>query len=388
MQKVALCAGGAGLLLTCAAAEALVVADYQDDFQGPQPAAGWAYLWNANGPVGDPAHYVPLSYDAANGRYETEANGAYPDAAPGSYTAAGPDLLHPGQGSQQNAIERFVLAAYTVSADDIAAAGGNQATVTGGFFSVGDSDDGLHAIVYVNGTVIVPTTILPPEQTFPELSLPLGTVNAGDTIYVSIGSRGNDSGDTLTLDFSIELSAGSAPALVNGLSRRSHGAAGEHMLVLPLSGVPAVEPRRNSAGDQIILMFTQEIEAVDGSIDCGQEIVIDQGTCFGAFVFSNSVIVSATAGENVCVTVTVSGLRAAGGGDALIGDADLTFVSHAGDINSDSSVNLLDLQVIKNGLFGAVSASSFLLDVNGDGVINLLDLQTVKNNLFQPAACP
>ena len=49
----------------------MVVADYQDDFNlTTDPAArnGWSYHWNANGPLGNPANYVPLAVE--NGQYE------------------------------------------------------------------------------------------------------------------------------------------------------------------------------------------------------------------------------------------------------------------------------------------------------------------------------
>ena len=51
------------LVLVAAFAQAVqadVVADYADDFSYPAPAPGWSYLWNANGPIGTAANYVPL----------------------------------------------------------------------------------------------------------------------------------------------------------------------------------------------------------------------------------------------------------------------------------------------------------------------------------------
>src|SRR5205814_6049004 len=43
------------------------IADYQDEFNTSAPAAGWSYLYNANGPLGNPANYVPLT--ASGGKY-------------------------------------------------------------------------------------------------------------------------------------------------------------------------------------------------------------------------------------------------------------------------------------------------------------------------------
>jgi hypothetical protein len=55
-----------------------------------------------------------------------------------------------------------------------------------------------------------------------------------------------------------------------------------------------------------------------------------------------------------------------------------------GSVSDDADVNLLDLQAIKNVLFGAIVGGTFCRDVNVDGAINLLDLQPVKSNLFRP----
>ena len=40
----------------------VAVADYRDDFQGPSPAAGWQYLWNDSGEIGDAANYSAMQY--------------------------------------------------------------------------------------------------------------------------------------------------------------------------------------------------------------------------------------------------------------------------------------------------------------------------------------
>src|SRR5687768_4494811 len=123
-----------------------VVADYVDDFSYPAPAPGWSYLWNANGAIGSTANYAPLVADGATpARYETQNQtpDQFPDDAPGSSLSATPTTLTPGQGTNQsgNAIERHVIAAYTFTADDIAANG--QDLVLDDFsFAVSPNSDG------------------------------------------------------------------------------------------------------------------------------------------------------------------------------------------------------------------------------------------------------
>ena len=201
-----------------------VVADYVDDFSYPAPAPSWSYLWNANGPIGTAAHYVPLVADGATpARYQTQNQtpDQFPDDAPGSSLSATPTTLAPGQGTNQsgNAIERHVIAAYTFTADDIAA-NGQQLVLDGFSFAVGpNSEGGVTARMYLNDFPLIAGQPLDAGfgwdvgMTGP---LALGPVNAGDTFYVAIGADGmatlppfgpggSDVGDVITVDYSLRL---------------------------------------------------------------------------------------------------------------------------------------------------------------------------------------
>jgi hypothetical protein len=198
-----------------------VVADYHDDFTYSAPAPGWSYLWNKNGPIGTAANYVPLVADAAaSGRYETEDNtpDAFPDAAPGSSASATNTTLIPGQGGAQNALERYVIAGYTISAADIASNGEQLVLDLYSFTVPLTSEDGITAKVYKNDILFIDRQ-LPPGTVFtyqtPDPNggpIPLGPFAAGDTLFVAIGSNGiapfgngTDAGDALLVDYSLVL---------------------------------------------------------------------------------------------------------------------------------------------------------------------------------------
>jgi hypothetical protein len=202
-----------------------VVADYQDDFSYPAPASGWSYLWNANGPIGTAANYVSLVPDApALARFETQDQtpDAFPDAPPGSSASATALALVPGQGTAQNSAERYAIAAYTISAADVAA-NGDQLILDFYRFAVSaDSADGVTAKLYKNDILLIDRP-LPPGLEFTVDTpapnggpIPLGPFAPGDTLYVAIGSDGiaplppvggggTDTGDVLELDYSIVL---------------------------------------------------------------------------------------------------------------------------------------------------------------------------------------
>jgi len=55
------------------------------------------------------------------------------------------------------------------------------------------------------------------------------------------------------------------------------------------------------------------------------------------------------------------------------------------DINSDSSVNVIDLQLLINAILAMSSGSSY--DANGDGSVNAIDLQYLYNAILTGGSC-
>jgi hypothetical protein len=150
---------------------------------------------------------------------------------------------------------------------------------------------------------------------------------------------------------------------------------------LPLANAAAIEPRQSGAAPKLVLDFTTPPVAIDGSINCGQEIQITNGSCTSVAISGKSLVIDASFNRNACVTAAVANLI------DLTGDTDVQFVTLEGDVATGPGVNLLDLQAVKSVLFQPVAPGSFLSDVNVDGSINLLDLQVIKGNLFTAAGC-
>jgi hypothetical protein len=177
----------------------------------------------------------------------------------------------------------------------------------------------------------------------------------------------------------IQPALADSPSVIHVVSRRQHAAAGAFDLNLPTAGA-AREPRQNGANPQMIWKFSAPPTAIDGAIDCGQEVIVTNGTCHAAGVSGNDLTLTLTYAKNTCVTVSLVGIA------GLTGPSSITVSTQEGDLNADSSVNLLDLQAVKDKLFQPVGIGTFTADVNLDGAINLLDLQAVKSNLFQNTA--
>ena len=184
-----------------------------------------------------------------------------------------------------------------------------------------------------------------------------------------------------------EVQGGPCPAsqtmLTQAKSRRTHGGSGTFDLDLPLSGTPAIEPRSDVGDPKVVLLFSEPPVATDGSIGCGDEIVVTNGSCDGIATNGNALIVDVTPNANTCVSVAVNGLV------DFAGDDNVSFIRNVGNVNNDGTINVLDLQQIKNRLLQPVSAATFLYDVNvSGGSINILDLQASKNNFFNANASP
>jgi hypothetical protein len=192
------------------------IADFQDEFQATGPAAGWGYLYNGNGALGNPANYVPLTLNGgqytgpsgilAVGRNATIDPVAYPPN-PVILAPVPTTFVRPGLGSLQDpaGIERAAIIAYTIQASDLAAAGVTgpaNVAITAYDFAVSTlaTPDGMSARVYGGNN---PTPLLnfsddtlfpfPPGFRFETMldpdPIPLGNFNVGDTIYFAIGAN-------------------------------------------------------------------------------------------------------------------------------------------------------------------------------------------------------
>lgn len=194
------------------------IADFENDFSTTGPAAGWGYLYNANGPLGNPANYVPLTL--SGGRYTAPSGvltvGSNPTVDPVAYPPTVPfpptfpsTFVRPGAGSLEDpsGIERAAIIAYTITAEDLAAAGATgpaPVSITAYDFAVSTlaTLDGMSARVYAGNNPApliefsddtVPPFPFPPgfrfETTLDPRPIPLGTFNVGDTIYFALGAN-------------------------------------------------------------------------------------------------------------------------------------------------------------------------------------------------------
>ena len=188
------------------------IADYQSEFSTAGFPAGFQYLSNTAGPLGNPANYTPLTL--TGGQYtvpgtrlaigqSTPDPVSYPPAP--LFPALPLTFVRPGAGSLEDpaGIERAAIIAYTIQSDDLAgAAGPVPVAITAYDFAVSSlaTPDGMSARVYRSNSAAplldfsddTLSPFLPGfrfETSLDPEPIPLGNFNVGDTIYFALGAN-------------------------------------------------------------------------------------------------------------------------------------------------------------------------------------------------------
>ncbi len=168
------------------------LAGYRSDYKTGSFPQRWQYLWNANGPIGTAANYVPLMWSAGSGAYTY--NGQPLSGV--NYINLGSTGGHPGHGSTMTNHEQYAIAAYT-------APYAGEYAITGRYiFRTGaGASDGVRVRVYVNDTLRQSSVVTVSSTN--SFDAALGSVSGGSKIYVALGGYGDWNNDSFAWDFSI-----------------------------------------------------------------------------------------------------------------------------------------------------------------------------------------
>ena len=172
-----------------------------------------------------------------------------------------------------------------------------------------------------------------------------------------------------------------APTLLAAVSRKTHGAAGTFDLNLSLDPAsPTVEPRIGGP-TTIVFTFSEPVTTVGGSLTASN-FTLTNATYVSAAVVSTNLTLNLTAvTDQSVVTIVLNGITDLSG-NALSGTNAVLVRALYGDVNQNGSVNVVDMQRVKNNLLQGLTTANFLCDVNCNGGINVVDLQNIKNNLL------
>ncbi len=158
------------------------------------------------------------------------------------------------------------------------------------------------------------------------------------------------------------------------VSRKTHGAAGDFDVDLPLSGNVGVECRSSGGNHTFVFTFTNQVVSGDAAVTSGT------GTVVGSPTFSgNTMVVNLTGVSDVQqITVTASNVMDTFG--QTLPDTPVSAVILAGDTNSNRTVNAADVAQAKAQQGAPVDQTNFRDDVNANGTINAADVSLIKSS--------
>jgi hypothetical protein len=162
--------------------------------------------------------------------------------------------------------------------------------------------------------------------------------------------------------------------LTSVVSRKTHGAAGDFDVALPLSGSTGVECRTTGGNHTFVFTFSNDVVSGDASVTSGI------GTVSGSPTFSgNTMIVNLTGvSDQQQITVTASNVMDTSG--HTLSSAAVNAVILGGDTNGNRTVNAADVAQTKAQQGAPVDQTNFRTDVNANGTINAADTSIVKAN--------
>lgn len=205
------------------------LADFSHDLQantdtnGSNNVAAWQYLWNAptgwiaggatgdmaTGAVTDPTSYKLMAPVSGATQVTADGNANPTDHIPdlaislattdGATTTGSPGAAAGSPAAVGNTLDRYAIAAYTVSAT------GYYAIVDSRLSIASNSNSGVEVIISVgSGSAIhqVLEDVAVPNQTI-DYDTDAFFAKSGQTVYVAFGAYGNESNDVFTTDFTV-----------------------------------------------------------------------------------------------------------------------------------------------------------------------------------------
>lgn len=183
------------------------------------------------------------------------------------------------------------------------------------------------------------------------------------------------------------------PTMTSAESVKTHGTSGEFGVDI-LNGAET-EPREGGP-DKIVITFDQNIQAIDGSVDVGQEVSLSAPSGLGQIdsvqvVNDTLILMTSGFGDDECVTVTIQDMAMSGDTDCLMepNPRVLYIPLLMGDVSNSFSVNVLDVIGTKQEAGQIIDATNFRFDVmTSGGAINVGDILRVKQNAGGLVDCP
>jgi len=164
-----------------------------------------------------------------------------------------------------------------------------------------------------------------------------------------------------------------ALSVVSAVSRKTHGAAGDFDVDLPLSGEPGVECRTGGANGShtIVVTFTNNIASGNAAITEGT------GNIIGAPINNNTMTINLINVDDI-QKITVALTNVTDTFAQVLPNTNVSMNVLMGDATGNKSVNATDITLAKTKPGQVVDASNFREDVTVSGDINASDISAIK----------
>jgi hypothetical protein len=178
-----------------------MIANYQWDWNDVSHLGGWRYLVNTNGPVGNDANYVELVWNSQRNWYSASPTAWPVSGVAGTvYMYKNPTFPNqctacPGQGLRNQPPRGNAFPGYAIASYEVQPGQEGVGRISNSFLMLRDwkapneagvvLSDGVDLIVYVNNTPIKSMRI--DEMRKVDFNCDLGTLMAGDRVYVALG---------------------------------------------------------------------------------------------------------------------------------------------------------------------------------------------------------
>ena len=165
-----------------------------------------------------------------------------------------------------------------------------------------------------------------------------------------------------------------ALSISSAVSRKTHGAAGDFDVALPLTGEPGVECRSSGGNHTLVVTCSNTLVSGNASVTAGT------GNVAGSPTFSGNTMTVNVTGVTDVQKLTVTLTNVTDTFSQVLPDTAISMNMLIGDTNGNKSVNSADIAQTKGQSGLPVTAVNFRTDVNVSGAISAADIAQVKAN--------
>jgi hypothetical protein len=158
----------------------------------------------------------------------------------------------------------------------------------------------------------------------------------------------------------------------SAVSRKTHAAAGDFDIDLPLTGEPGVECRSSGGIHTIVITLSNAVVSGSANVTTGT------GSVAGSPTFSGNVMTVNLTGVVDVQKVTVTLSNVTDGFSQVLASIPVSMNVLVGDTNASKIVNATDIAQTKAQSGQPVTASNFRSDVNVSGTMTATDITQVK----------